>query len=279
MRHFGPEAGTREREAEGESQAVREKLAALEPLSWPEAREALAATTAAEWPDEEALRTKVSGLAEAAVARVAADRDKIAAAGLDPARVAEEYERFRKFDKFRVAGLETSPHWPRLREYFDRAGIKEAGRLKVIVVDDPEFWQTFHGGNPTKSSLEDMTIWAKPEIFDRPDASAGDVSWLVHEAGHLKSYALLGPEARRYQEAVEKSGRYAATSVESVAYQAQLDYLKDQGQSREQCAEFLRRYLADNYGPDARLDPDRRAEKDKEMAQLSRYLEAVFDGR
>ena len=174
-----------------------------------------------------------------------------------------------KINAFEVKEMQKLPCWNEIASFFEKRNVKGFDNIKVVVIDDEDFWKNFYGSNDSKSSYKPKTIILKKSVFEKEKLSTEDVSWLVHEIGHLMFYDNLGDQLEQYMEEYHKTGKYTDSKMEQQAFELQFEFLKSEGVSKEECVDFVNRYLGkafadDEYG------------KIEELKQITKYIEAVY---
>ena len=141
---------------------------------------------------------------------------------------------------------------------------------EVIIIDDEKNWENIYGSNDSKSSLKPMAIILKKEIFDRENISEENISWLIHEIGHIEFYKALGERLDSYMEEYYRKGEYVESEMEKTAFQLQFEYLKSIGKSRTECVEFIKNYF------DKSFSENESEKKEKELEKVTEYLDEIF---
>ena len=88
----------------------------------------------------------------------------------------------------------------------------------------------------------------------------------MHEIDHLSFYDFLDDKKDEYMKGFEAHQKYTDTAMESVAFQIQIDYLKNLGKTKEQCLAFMKSYVEESSSED----------NQEEIAQLTQYVNSVY---
>lgn len=182
---------------------------------------------------------------------------------------AEKYvaENLKDFENVEVKKMSELPSWDKINKFLSDNGIEDRD---VIIVDDEEKWKSTFGSNDSKSSHKPIAILLKKQIFDCGDISEENMSWLVHEIGHIDFYKKLGEKLDEYMEAYHKKGEYTDSDMEKEAFNLQFEFLKSIGKTEAECADFINKYLEKSFSS------DEQEEKEKESKQIEKYLSAIF---
>lgn len=180
-------------------------------------------------------------------------------------RRAFEAEGFEKMEFKKMSELQG---WKRLRN-FDLAD--QFADLKIVVIDDEEMWKSEYGSNDSKSSHNPKTIILKKEVFDRKDISDENLSWLVHEIGHIDFYESLGDQLEDYMKKYHETGKYAESEMEQKAFEAQFGFLKSIGKSKSECVAMIEKYLEKSFSE------DKQEEKTNELNWIMKYLDSAYE--
>ncbi|MBU1180155.1 hypothetical protein KJ885_04385 [Patescibacteria group bacterium] len=269
-------------EAEEDMQKRLEKIKLIEsvltnkPLPLETVQKILDEEKINEWPDEEAIVEHIKNKPEEAILEVEKYREDIEKAGDDPDAIIAEYKKFKDFDKLEVIPLNKLPYWEKIISYLGEDRAYDLSNLNVVLIEDEKYWKAFFGTNPSKSSFDINTIILKKDIFSDKDISDEQLSWLVHEIGHIKVYDMLEDNLKNYENIFRESGEYINTSMESVAFQAQFDFLKSVGKSKEECVDFIKEYLNESYGEDTELTEKDKKAKERDLGYLVNYVNNIF---
>lgn len=246
-----------------------------EPLSFEDLQKFLQLERPGKWPSSEELLAYLRNKPQETIRDVEAHRLEIESQGGNTNEIIKNLKRFENFEDFEIKSLEDTKHWEKIKSFLKEKNLSSEG-IKVIVINNEEYWKEFYGSNPSKSVVEPKTIILKKEKFEEEKISDENLSWIVHEVGHLSFYDFLDDKAGEYMAGVEKQQKYTETAMESIAFQTQLDYLKSLGKTKEDCLAFMKSYLEESYGPDKNLDDPQKESKQKALNQLTRYLDNVF---
>ncbi len=178
-------------------------------------------------------------------------------------------ENFERFEKFEIKKLNELLAWKEMRSFFESKNFKGLEDLKVIVIDDENFWKNFYGSNDSKSSYNPKTIILKKNIFEKEGISTEEVSLLVHEVAHLLFYDSLGGDLEKYMEEYYSKGVYTDSVMEKSAFEMQFEFLKFKGKTKQQCVDEVKKYLDEVFEDDEEG-------KTKEFEQLMKYVESVY---
>jgi len=245
------------------------------PLTFEEVKKFTQLERPGKWPDNGRLSEYLADMPRQAVRDADAHRQEIIDQGGDPDAMIEKFRSFENAGGIEVKGLDELKHWDRIKEYLEKNNLAPK-EMKVIVVDNDEYWDAFFGSNPSKSVIEPKTIVLKKDIFENESASDEDLSWIVHEVGHVSFYDFLDDKKDGYMDEVQKQQKYTDTAMESVAFQTQVDYLKSLGRSKEACQAFMRSYVEESSAPEESMDGAQKASKQQELEQLAQYVDGVF---
>jgi hypothetical protein len=147
---------------------------------------------------------------------------------------------------------------------------KKFAGLTVVVIDDNRKWQEIYGSNDSKSSYSLKTIILKKEVFDREDIPDENLSWLVHEMGHIDFYDGLGDGLDAYMKEYYAAGKYTESEMEQKAFELQFKFLKSIGKTEEECLGMMEKYLAKSF------QEDQKNERKQEFEQIRKYVENVY---
>lgn len=186
---------------------------------------------------------------------------------VDTRRILQESFEQYDFEKIEYKSMSELQCWSRLSG-FDFA--KKLADLKIVVIDDDEKWKSVYGSNDSKSSYYPKTIILKKEIFDREDISDENLSWLVHEMGHVDFYDWLGEGLNEYMEQYYATGKYTESEIEQKAFEKQFEFLKSIGKTKEECLDMMEKYLTDSF------EEGQENKKQQEFEQIKKYLENVY---
>ncbi len=184
----------------------------------------------------------------------------------DRMEMREEFEK-ENFKNIEFKNMSQLQCWDRIKD-FDFAS-KFAG-LEIVVIDDEEKWKSVYGSNDSKSSHNPKTIILKKEIFDRQDITDGDISWLIHEIGHIDFYNGLGENLDEYMEKYYQTGEYANSEMEQKAFEKQFQFLKSIGKTKTECVAVIENYLEKTFAE------NQEGEKSKERGQIMGYINMVY---
>jgi hypothetical protein len=171
------------------------------------------------------------------------------------------------FENVEVRKISSLPFWNKISDFLSK---KEIADSEVIIVDDEEKWKNIFGSNDSKSSPKPIAIILKKEIFDKEEISEENMGWLIHEIGHIEFYKSLGEKLDEYMEEYHRKGEYTDSEMEKSAFSLQFEFLKSIGKTKNECADFIRKYL------DKSFSSDEEKEKEKESRQLDKYINSVF---
>jgi len=184
-------------------------------------------------------------------------------------------ENLKNFESFQVKKLSDLPYWKKIDKFLADKGIADK---EVILIDDEKKWKSVYGSNDSKSSFKPKAILLKKEVFNQENISDENISWLIHEIGHIEFYKNLGDKLDDYMDNFSKSGEYTSSTMESAAFQLQFEYLKSVGKTKEECLNFLQLYMDESFGRDEDIDNAQKDLKHKELDQLIRYLDNAYTG-
>jgi len=184
-------------------------------------------------------------------------------------------ENLKNFENFQIKKLSELPYWNKIDKFLAGKGIADN---EVIIVDDEEKWKSIYGSNDSKSSSKPKAIILKKEVFGQENISDENISWLIHEIGHMEFYENLGEKLEEYMDNFFKSGEYTSSTMESAAFQLQFEYLKTIGKTKEECLNLLQSYIDKTFGRDEDINNAQSEQKHKEIDQLVRYLDNVYTG-
>jgi hypothetical protein len=264
---------------EGQRKAYEEKWKELllgdEPLTFAEVKKFTQLERPGKWPSSARLAEFLAEMPRQAARDADAHRQEIVDQGGDPEKMIEKFRSFENAKGVEVKGLEELKHWDKIKPYLEKNNLASK-EMKVVVVDNEEYWNAFFGSNPSKSVVEPKTIILKKEIFESENISDEDLSWIVHEVGHVSFYDFLDDKKDGYMDEVQKQQKYTDTAMESVAFGSQVDYLKSLGKTKQECLSFVRSYVDESSGSEDAMDDAQRASKQKELRDLAQYVEGVF---
>ncbi|MDO8469881.1 MAG: hypothetical protein Q7S84_02555 [bacterium] len=253
----------------------KEFLLLDEPLSFTEVRRFMQLERPNKFPSSDELLTYLENKPQEAIQDAEAHRVEIEGRGGNVRGIVKNYERFKDFKDFEIKRVEDLCHWNKIKSFLETSNLKTKG-IRVIVIDNEEYWKNFYGSNPSKSEVEPKTIILKKELFESENISEENLSWIVHEIGHLSFYDFLDDKNGEYMTGVQGRQKYTETAMESIAFQIQVDYLKGLGKTGEQCLTFMRSYVDESFGSDENLDNSEKKLKQKELEQLIRYVNGVL---
>lgn len=253
----------------------KEFLLLDEPLSFEETQKFMQLERPNKFPSNDELLTHLRDRPQEAIQDAEAHRAEIESQGGNVEKIVENYNRFKDFEGFEIKGLEDLKHWDKIKTYLEKNNLASEG-IKIIVIDNEEYWKNFYGSNSSKSVVEPKTIVLKKELFEREDISEENLSWIVHEVGHLSFYDFMDDKKYEYMLGVQERQKYTETAMESIAFQAQLNYLKSLGKTREDSLAFMESYVEESFGPDENLDSTQKEIKQKELEHLIQYVNGVF---
>ncbi len=176
-------------------------------------------------------------------------------------------ENLKDFENVEVKKMSELPYWEKINKFLGDKGITES---EVIIIGDEEKWKSIYGSNDSKSSSKPKAIILKKEIFDQENISDENMSWLIHEIGHIEFYKSLGEKLDEYMEEYHKKGEYTSSEMEKEAFKIQFEFLKSIGKTKEECLDFIKKYLDDSF------KKEEETEKEKELTQIGKYLSEVF---
>jgi len=169
------------------------------------------------------------------------------------------------FENVEIKKLSELPCWSKINNFLSDKGITDSD---VIIVDDEKNWESIYGSNNSKSSHNPNVIILKKEIFNNENISNENISWLIHEIGHIEFYKNLGDKLEEYMEEYHARGEYTNSIMEKNAFQFQFEFLKKSGQTKDECLGFIRKYLDDSLGSDE--------SREKEFEQIRKYADGVY---
>ena len=176
-------------------------------------------------------------------------------------------ENLKDFENVEIKKLSELPYWNKINNFLADKKIADS---EIIIIDDEKKWKNIYGSNDSKTSHKPMAIILKKEIFDRGDISEENMSWLIHEIGHIEFYKNLGEKVDEYMEEYHKKGEYTDSEMERDAFRLQFEFLKSIGKTRVECLNFVKEYLGKSFG---------KGEKDakkKELEQIEKYINDVL---
>ncbi len=176
-------------------------------------------------------------------------------------------ENLKDFENVEIKKLSELPYWNKIEKFLVDKGIADN---KVILIDDEEKWKSIYGSNDSKSSHKPKVIILKKQIFDNENISDENISWLVHEIGHIEFYKSLGDKLDEYMKEYYANGEYANSSMEESAFQLQFEFLKIIGKTKRECLDFIDKYYDKCFGE------DEKEEKEKEIRQIEKYIDSVY---
>ena len=269
------EASFKERQRKEYETKWKEFLLLDEPLSFTGVQGFMQLERPNKFPSNDELLTHLRDKPQEAIQDAETHRAEIESQGGNVGEIIENYERFKDFKDFEIKRIEDLKHWDKIKSFLENSNLKAEG-IRVIVIDNEEYWKNFYGSNPSKSVVEPKTIILKKEVFEQEDISEENLSWIVHEIGHLSFYDFLDDKKGEYMAGVEERQKYTETAMESIAFQTQMDYLKSIGKTREQCLTFMKSYIDESFGLNGNLDSTEKERKQKELEQLIQYVNGVF---
>jgi hypothetical protein len=176
-------------------------------------------------------------------------------------------ENLRDFESVEIKKMSELPYWNRISKFL---GDKKIADREVIIINDEKRWESIYGSNDSKSSPKPKAIILKKEIFGKENISDVNVSWLIHEIGHMEFYKGLGDKIDEYMEEYHKKGEYTDSDMEKSAFVLQFEYLKSIGKTKDECTDFIKKYFDKSFSQNGKID------KEKEFNQVEKYLEEVF---
>lgn len=176
----------------------------------------------------------------------------------------------KKFENVEVKRLSELPCWKKISEFAVQKGIADIDNIETVIANDGEQWENIFGSNDSKSSHKPKIIILKKEIFDSGNISEENISWLVHEIGHIKFYQDLGNNLDAYMEEYHRKGNYTDSDMEKFAFELQFEYLKTQGKTQEDCVDVVNNYL------DKSFREEEETARANEHKQLMRFLFNVY---
>lgn len=182
---------------------------------------------------------------------------------------AENYvnENLKDFENVEVKKISDLLYWNKIKNFLAN---KEIADREVVIVDDKEKWNNIYGSNDSKSSHRPKAIILKKEVFDRENVSDENISWLIHEIGHIEFYKSLGKKLDEYMEEYHAKGEYSDSDMESAAFKLQFEFLKSAGKTKAECLNFIKKYL------DRTFSQVENNQKEKEFKIIEKYLDSVF---
>jgi len=246
-----------------------------EPLTFRAVQRFLRLERPNKFPTEEELAAYLRNVPEEAIKETVKREDEVKKSGGDVDEIVEEYGRFQEFSDFEIKRIEDLKHWNKIRSYLEAHNLKPEG-VRVIVIDNDEYWKNFYGSNDSKSGFEPKTIIIRKGVFEEDGVSDEDLSWIVHEVAHLSFYDFLDEKTAEYIAGTQEPQKYIKTAMESIAFQAQIAYLKSLGKTKESVSAFVGTYIEKSFGRDEEIDDDQREVKQKELAQLMKYVDNVY---
>jgi len=257
------EASFKERQRKEYETKWKEFLLLDEPLSFTGVQGFMQLERPNKFPSNDELLTHLRDKPQEAIQDAETHRAEIESQGGNVGEIIENYERFKDFKDFEIKRIEDLKHWDKIKSFLENSNLKAEG-IRVIVIDNEEYWKNFYGSNPSKSVVEPKTIILKKEVFEQD------------EIGHLSFYDFLDDKKGEYMAGVKERQKYTETAMESIAFQKQMDYLKSIGKTREQCLTFMKSYVDESSGSDENLDSTEKERKQKELEQLIQYVNGVF---
>jgi len=254
-----------------EKPPIMDKALRNEKLTPQEVRTMFSRPGAGEWPTAEQLRDYMCSLPDREIKGLEEHRQEITEHGGNPDAAIAEMAELRKFEGFEINDLEQTEYYPFIAKFMEGQGISPKG-VKIIAIDNPEYWKKMFGSNITKSSMESKAITIDKSRFKDLDKRQDLQSWLVHEVAHTAFYDRLGAKLPAYVKQYEKDNRYTDSANESVAYQTQFEFLKKTGWSKEQAVGFMEEYLDEAYGS----ADEATEEVKKELKTLTGFIDAVY---
>lgn len=176
----------------------------------------------------------------------------------------------KEFENVEVKKLSELPCWNKISEFAVRKGIADIDNIETVIADDEKRWKDIYGSNDSKSSHKPKMIILKKKIFDSGDISEENISWLVHEIGHIEFYQDLGDNLDEYMEEYHRKGNYTDSDMEKFAFELQFEYLKTQGKTQEECIDVVNNYL------DKSFREEEETARANEHKQLMRFLFNVY---
>ena len=176
-------------------------------------------------------------------------------------------ENLKDFENVEIKKLSELPYWNKINNFLADKKIADS---EIIIIDDEKKWKEIYGSNESKSSHKPMAIILKKEIFDRGDISEENLSWLIHEVGHIEFYKNLGEKVYEYIEEYHRKGEYTDSEMERSAFRLQFEYLKSIGKTKTECVDFIKKYLDGSFGE------KQEEEKKREFEQLMKYIDNVY---
>ena len=173
------------------------------------------------------------------------------------------------FENVEIKKTSELPYWNKINKFLDS---KEIADDDVIVIGGKERWQSIYGSNDSKSSHKPSAILLKKEIFDREDISGEDISWLIHEIGHIEFYRGLGEGVDEYMEEYCAKGEYTSSEMEKSAFKLQFEYLESIGKTKTECDEFVINYLDKSF-----KGSENNEKAWEELKQIREYLNEVYE--
>lgn len=177
-------------------------------------------------------------------------------------------ENLKDFEKVEVKKMSELIFWREVNIFLANKGITDIEDEDVIIIDDEEKWKNIYGSNDSKSSYKPKIIILKKEIFDNENISIKNISWCIHEIGHLEFYKSLGEKLDEYMKKYHASGEYAASAMEKMAFQLQFNYLKSIGKTKSECMNLVQEYLNKSFKKDE--------EKEEGFKQIEKYVDNVY---
>lgn len=182
----------------------------------------------------------------------------------------------KEFENVEVKKLSELPYWKKINEFAVRKGIADIDNIETVIANDGEQWEDIFGSNDSKLSHKPKIIILKKEIFDNGEISEENISWLVHEIGHIKFYQNLGNDLDAYMEEYHRKGNYTDSDMEKFAFELQFEYLKTQGKTQEECIGIVKNYLNKSFGEDDEIGDAEKAAKENEYKQIIKFLVKVY---
>jgi len=171
------------------------------------------------------------------------------------------------FENVEIKKLSALPYWNKISKFLSDKGISDG---EVVIIDDEKSWESVYGSNDSKSSHKPKAIILKKEIFNQENISEENISWLIHEIGHIEFYKNLGDNLDEYMDEYHKKREYAASEMEKAAFSTQFEYLKSVGKTKTECLGFVEKYLNKSFGK------DQKEARRKELEQIESYITSVF---
>jgi hypothetical protein len=175
------------------------------------------------------------------------------------------------FENVEIKKLSELPCWKKISDFIASKKMVGIDNVDTVIANGGKQWESVFGSNDSKSSYKPMTIILKKEIFDNENISDENVSWLIHEIGHIKFYQDLGDKLDGYMAEYHKKGEYSDSEMEKFAFEMQFEYLKSTGKTKGECEDVIRKYLDKSFGE------DKKESKANIHKQIMKFLDGIYE--